>query len=641
MDFFARQKDARRKTYLLVPLFAIVVLAVTWAINRLVVLLVLLPLALVQKTPDPFFSLDAYDIWLRFHPRTTVCALVLIAAGVLWSAWKLRKGGTAVAELLGGRPIQPTTAASEERRLLNIVEEMALASGISAPAAYVLDDEGAINAFAAGNPEDGVVAVTRGALEKLDRDETQAVVAHEFSHLLNGDSHLNLRLLGLLSGLMAVSAAGTFLKQAAVTSPTSTPRRSSRRNSPLGNLLATLALLLAGWLLTFIGFLGVLFGRLIRAAVSRQREFLADAAAVQFTRNPAALVSALRKIAAQPPQWVLENEHSEEVSHLLFVPGLREKGRRLFETHPPLDDRIRAIDPHLDRTRLAAPVRTPEAVVASVGELDRARLDFARQLHGRIPEEVRQLARRPEAAPGVIYSVLMAQEDETTEAQARVLAGPGAPGASAKEILFSVSDPVLMPALLQTLPVVQKDRETLRLALVELALPALRALPPETRPGVLDTMRRLIDADRKRTLFEYAVYTLVAASLGDRHAANSRVQYERLDPVRPAAEMVLWVLARSGNRGPDEARAAWAAGLQRLGISPSDPPSADGNEVPAELPQCLAQLRGLAPQLKKRLLGGLAGCALADGQITFGEAEVLRAVSAAVGCPLPPLVAPR
>ncbi len=628
MDFFSRQKDARQKTYLLVPLFAVVVLAVTWAVNRLVVLLVLLPLDFAQKTPDPFFTLDAYDIWLRFHPRTTACALVLITAGFLWSVWKLRKGATAVAELLGGRRIQPPTDASEEQRLLNIVEEMALASGISPPAAYVLDDEGSINAFAAGHPEDGVVAVTRGALEKLDRDEMQAVVAHEFSHLLNGDSRLNLRLLGLLSGLMTVSAAGTFLKQAAFTRPSSMRRRSSQGNSPLANLLATVALFVAGLLLTLIGFFGVLFGRLIRAAVSRQREFLADAAAVQFTRNPTALVSALRKIAAQPPQWVLANEHREEVSHLLFVPGLREKGRRLFETHPPLDERIRAIDPHLDRTGLAAPVVTPEAVVASVGELDRARLDFARQLHGRIPEEVRQLARSPEAAPGVIYSVLMAQEDEITEAQARVLAGPGAPGASAKA------------ALLQTLPVVQKDRETLRLALVELALPALRALPPESRPGVLDTMRRLIDADRKRTLFEYAVYTLVAASLGDRHAANSRIQYERLDPVRPAAEKVLWVLARAGNRGPDEVRSAWAAGLERLGVSPSDPPPADGNEVPADLPQCLAQLRGLAPPLKKRLLGALAGCALADGRMTFGEAEVLRAVSVAVGCPLPPLVAP-
>ncbi len=679
MDFFARQKEARRKTWLLVPLFVLAVLGVVWAVNRLFVLLFLLPLFLIQeKRPDAPITLDTYDFWLRFHPRTSLCVVVLIAAGALWSLWKLRKGGSAVAALLGGRALDAETT-TEEQRLLNIVEEMALASGIPVPAAYVLDDEPSINAFAAGGPEgDGVVAVTRGALDKLDRDELQAVVAHEFSHLLNGDSSLNLRLLSLLSGLMAVSAAGGFLKAAAAHRPSNRGVSFFGKKKPVSNLLATMALFVTGFFLTGIGLVGVFFGRLIRAAVSRQREFLADAAAVQFTRNPPALVSALRKIAAQPPQWVLANEHREEVSHMLFVLSLREKGRHLLETHPPIEERVRAIDPHLDRTAPASSPRTrkpagplpsraavppsapgfvasrpaprpdgpptPESVVGSIGELDRARLDFARLLHGRIPEEVRQCARQPASAPGVIYGVLLAEEEEFTEAQARVLAAPGAPtaGLSPKDILFSNSDPQMMPALLHTHDCVGKDRETLRLAVVELALPALRRLGPEARQGVLDTMKRLIDADRKRTLFEYSIYTLVAAVLGDRPATHNRVQHRSLDVVRPAAERVLWMLARAGHLTPDEARSAWAAGLKRLGLAvpATDPGMVTGGEVPSDLPQSLAQLRGLAPNLKKQLLVALAGCALADGKMTFGEAEVLRAVSAAVGCPMPPLVVP-
>jgi uncharacterized tellurite resistance protein B-like protein len=283
--------------------------------------------------------------------------------------------------------------------------------------------------------------------------------------------------------------------------------------------------------------------------------------------------------------------------------------------------------------------------VSSLGQLDHARLDFARRLHGRIPDTVRKLARTPGAAPGVVYGVLLDDEKETADAQIKIVESSTrlGRGFDPKELVHGVNDQDLMPALFHTRDCVRKDREALRLPIVELALPALRTLDPEARQRLLDTMKKLIDADRKRTLFEYALYTLVAALLANRPAAAHRIQHRGLEPLRPAVEKVLWMLARAGHRTADEARSAWAAGAKRLGLAgPSPGPAAtDGVEVPADLPQSLAQLRGLAPNLKKDVLEALAACAMADREMTYGEAEVLRAVSAAIGCPMPPLMVPR
>jgi Zn-dependent protease with chaperone function len=206
---------------------------------------------------------------------------------------------------------------------------MALAAGVPMPQVYVLDQDAGINAFAAGHsPEDAAIGITRGGMTLLTRDELQGVIGHEFSHLLNGDMRLNIRIMGVLFGIVCLTVIGRVLLYA---------RGGNRGRAPM---------LLLGVALLVIGALGVLFGRLIQAALSRQREMLADASAVQFTRNPAGLAGALRKIGRVGAR--IDSPHAGEVSHMFFENGLGKPVFGWLATHPPLAERIRALDPGWD-----------------------------------------------------------------------------------------------------------------------------------------------------------------------------------------------------------------------------------------------------------------------------------------------------
>ncbi len=266
------------------------------------------------------------------HPLTlgiSLFTLLVMVCGCLFKIWKLRRGGKGLAAMLGARPIDPDTRHSDEKKLINVVEEMSIASGIPAPQLYVLDKEEAINAFVAGfRPSETVLVVTHGTLKKLDRDELQGVIAHEFSHIFNADMRLNLRLIAVLAGILALGKIGEFML-----------RGSSRRSSSnrKGNSLVLVALALV-----VVGYLGLFFGRLIKAAISRQRELLADASAVQFTRNPAGLAGALIKIRNGNGSH-LDSVHAEDMSHMCFGETLGFRFRNLLATHPPLDERLGAL----------------------------------------------------------------------------------------------------------------------------------------------------------------------------------------------------------------------------------------------------------------------------------------------------------
>jgi Zn-dependent protease with chaperone function len=217
--------------------------------------------------------------------------LIVVGGGSLFKIAQLRGGGRVVAEQLGGRLLNPDTTDPSERQLMNVVEEMAIAAGTTAPPVYLLDQEDGINAFAAGfTPGEAVIGVTRGAARRLSRDELQGVIAHEFSHILNGDMRLNIRLIGLLHGILIIGMLGYFVLRM-----TAFSGHRARRSRDQGNPLPLLAI---GVGLMVVGFFGTFFGNLIKAAVSRQREFLADAAAVQFTRQPGGIAGALKKIGA-------------------------------------------------------------------------------------------------------------------------------------------------------------------------------------------------------------------------------------------------------------------------------------------------------------------------------------------------------
>jgi Zn-dependent protease with chaperone function len=599
MRFFERQEEVRRKTLRLALLFGVAVVGVVWAVNRLLFLLLLLP---EQEGPrDPsrprLAPPTTMQVLFACDPGVSVYVLAGIAAGYFWTRSRVRRGGPAVAEWVGARPLAADTADPAEQRLQNVMEEMAIASGIPAPSAYVLDAEEAINAFAAGHStEDSVVAVTSGALEKLDRDELQAVVAHEYSHVLNGDSRINLQMICLVGGLTGVKRAGSFIR---------TTAWKGAGALAILTVFFSAARFVGGLALEIVGWFGVLGGRVVKAAVSRQREFLADAYAVQFTRNPVALVRALRKMAADPASSA--HAHLDEVSHMFFVQAVRESLGSLFDTHPPIEERLAAIEgagggpvrPPVAATSTGAGP-TPKAAVASLGELGPVHMEYARRLHGRIPGPVLQSARTPSAARGVIGGVLLHADSEVREAQMTILGSLRA---------LDVAEAALAAA-----DCLRADPEALRLPLVELAMPGLGRLRPEDKEMFLEAVRALVGADRKRTLFEFAVLALLQATLRPRPSDADRVRFTSLAQVKPEADQVRRLLAPgTGPAGSDEV---------------------DDRVLPA-----LAKLRALSPAAKRELLAGLSAAAAADGAVSFGEAEVLRAVSAAIGCPLPPLVA--
>jgi Zn-dependent protease with chaperone function len=356
MDFFEAQARAKKRTSRLVALFSLAVLG-TIAAGYFGAVFLSRQIAESDYRPrssrySERSQLSAFrsqlspsaSLWQpKLFALVTLGTLAVVGLASLYKWHQFSGGGSAVAESVGGRRVDPHTTDLAERRLLNVVEEMALASGIVMPGVFILDDEPAINAFAAGlTTSDAVVAVTRGTLEKLTRDELQGVVAHEFSHILNGDMRLNLRLTSLIFGILVLGLIGRGI----ISSLGRTRVTSSRNSKNSGGLIAAIGA--AGLGLLVIGYVGYFFGRLIQAAVSRQREFLADAAAVQFTRNPAGIGGALKKIAGYAMGSSLAHAKSAAIGHFFFAQGFRSTFGGLWATHPPLEVRIRAIEPAFD-----------------------------------------------------------------------------------------------------------------------------------------------------------------------------------------------------------------------------------------------------------------------------------------------------
>ena len=330
MDFYARQAAARGQSRWLVIGFVLSLLAVALALD--LVLFTFLSSAGAHRpviAPLQFAALN---------PGVAIVS-TLIVMGVLglasvYKSLELRGGGGVVARSLGGVLVEQDTTDSKRKRLLNVVSEMAIASGVPMPEVYVLEQEPAINAFAAGHtPANAAVTVTQGALDRLNRDQLQGVIGHEFSHILNGDMRLNVQLMGWVFGLFVVALIGRLILNFS-------PR--DRRNSNNG-------IIALGFAVMVLGYVGLFLGRLMQSAVSRQRERLADASGVQFTRNPQGLKEALIKIAAMPAGSVLATPHAEQAAHMFFAEGLN----RFFATHPPILERIRELDPHFDASELA------------------------------------------------------------------------------------------------------------------------------------------------------------------------------------------------------------------------------------------------------------------------------------------------
>ncbi len=654
MDFFEAQARAKKRTSRLVALFVLAVLG-TIAASYFAALL---GFGFVEsEQPERYAetataSDSALDpLWrpkLFFGVTSAVLAVVTFASLAKWTQFSA--GGRAVAESVGGRRIDPRTTDLRERRLLNVVEEMAIASGTPVPAVYVLDDEPAINAFAAGlTTSDAVVAVTRGTLEKLNRDELQGVVGHEFSHILNGDMRLNLRLTALLFGILVLGLAGRgilwSLRYARVS-------RGSRNNKNSGGVLA--AIVFVGLALLVIGYVGYFFGRLIQAAVSRQREYLADAAAVQFTRNPTGLTGALKKIGGYALGSRLQTSKAAAIGHFFFAQSFRSGFTGLWSTHPPLAERIRAIEPQFDGQMFEPPEQVdvaaesfvsaglhppkrqtprPElptfsaaAALAHAGTLEPEHVTAAASLLAAVPASLREAARDPSTAPILIYGLLLDADPDLREPQRRLISlHAGADALAAVDRLG--------PELLALGP-------EHKLPLVQLSLPALLLLSREGLAPFLQTLDELVHADGRVSPFEFALQKLLTRALAlGRDPGAAVVQFHSFNALVGEIGVVLSALAHASADDAAAARQAFATGAAQLKLIE---PQLTFDSTPVDferLDVALDKLAVASGPIKQRTLLA-AGCVVsADGTISITEAELLRAVAATLGVPMPPLAA--
>ena len=619
MDFFEAQDEARKKTKWLVLWFVLAVIGVVVAVDLLVI-------ALVDEGPN--------QIYIVITASVLTGGIMLAASG--YKTTQLSAGGSVVAEDLGGRLVMPGSADFEEKRLLNIVSEMALASGMPVPQVYLLDHEEGINAFAAGTePSNAVIGVTRGCLQRLSREELSGVIAHEFSHIINGDMRLNMRLMGLVFGLVVISIIGRGMVQLLRFQGGS----SRRNNKEGGNVMLVLFLLGLGLLV--IGGLGSFFGRLIQAAVSRQREFLADASSVQFTRNPDGIVGALKKIGGSEIGSKIKTPKAVEASHMFFSNG----GMFNFflMTHPPLDVRIRAVQKNWDGKFESSEIKPitadrntkneerdgpldalPGAVVlgavSGIGQGERRRISTGQQLHQGISQRWREAIHDREEAQAVIFGLLLNKDEKFLSKEVSFLEEEA--GGEAKELALK------WQAEARGLHSARK------IALVEMALPTLRSLSPLEYERFRDIMRWLIASDGQVELFEFMIQRVIERHLGSyfERKAFRNIAYHQFDRLLPEANILVSTVSEIGAGCADDAEAAyleatsdWKDRLDRKGVSSHD-----------ELDEALDKFSQASPLVKRQILVACVTAAARDGKLSSREAELLRTIADSIGCPLPP-----
>ncbi len=646
--FFQRQASARRNTGVLVLLFLAAVAIITLSVCLVGYLV----------TRSETTGLAFADWLLSRHGLFTALAVIsLIGIGSLIRWADLAGGGERVAKMVGARAIDPDTRDSDERRLRNIVEEMSIASGISVPDLYVMDNETGINAFVAGyTPGEAVMVVTHGALTQLSRDELQGVVGHEFSHVLNGDMRLNVRLIAILAGILMIGQIGAFLLRMSFHRTGLSARTSrDRRGEAIFGLV--------GLALVVIGYVGVFFGRLIQSAVSRQRETLADASSVQFTRNPEGIGGALFKIGLKGG-YLDTTSHASDMNHMCFGESTRMKLTALLASHPPVQERIEAIQPGLFarlRSRLrdtepGASLRSagspssggpiPEAAAGfggqktgntsplstertpkisdTVGTVNQRSEDYAVSLLNSLPSTFRNLLYTRAGAIQLCYALLVYPLPPQARQQQLALIEAGSILAPNPELLDK-----LIPALVSL-------GQGVRFPALELAMPALRKLDPDERSLLMASTETLIKADKRLTLFELAMHTFLRRHLADDSARVVPVRYRSYRPVATQLQVVFSLMARAGADAESDSQTLFEEAMAGF-VSRGERAELLTAVSVTQLRQALLTLNSLSPLLKPGIIDACGHCVLADGEVNPREYELIRLIADQLDCPMPPL----
>jgi Zn-dependent protease with chaperone function len=645
MNFFAQQERARTHTKRMLVLFVLAVACIVAALDFV------LFLAFGSSGHGVHPGFGAVMFW------NSVLVIGIIGACSMYKITALRGGGGVVARQLGATFVEPATTDFAHKRLRNVVEEIAIASGVPVPEVYVLEGEPAINAFAAGyTPADAAVTVTQGCLDKLNREELQGVIAHEFSHVLNGDMRLNIRLMGVLFGILVIGIIGR--KIAANTG----------RSRDSGYVV------LVGIAILAIGYIGVFFGRLIKAGISRQREYLADASAVQFTRQTRGISGALKKIGGLADGSKLSSGETEEVAHMLFGDGVGYSA--LFATHPPLHLRIKAIDPAFDPAELDA-IAKAWANPLPVGDSDNAQVSIsgfapaaiAAAMGASAPAAARAQAALPQADAEisltpreVVTQVARPGNDDyrtanaihdTISEQLRALAYMGT---RCQQVVFALAidaeaamrgkqldllekrfDANVRKGVEEVLAQTDALHPMQRLPLAQLTFPALRRQPRPQLQTFLIALNELIQADGEVRLEEYCLAKLVAVQVMDALDPSKAQPTGSTKLVRCASEVAdaLAIVAAYGADNDADAERAYLVGMNE--VLPDDiAPYMQRAEWTVALDHALPILDALTPSGKELLVRGLTAAIGADGKVSVTEAELLRTICAALHCPLPP-----
>jgi Zn-dependent protease with chaperone function len=627
MDFFSRQELSRRATRRLVVLFGLAFLAVA----LITAVAATLAVGMYAEYSPVTFGARTWQQWtadnLPLIGTIVVVTMGLMILASLYRAATIARGGGQVARLLGGTAVNGDDPDPLHHRLVNVVEEMAIASGLPVPEIFVLEREAGINAFAAGlTHTDAAVAVTRGSLERLNRAELQGVVAHELSHVLNGDMRLNQRLIGFSFGILVLWLMGRWLLR-------------SMRFAGRSRNRGTSAAVLIGIALSVIGGIGVFFSRLIKAAVARQRERLADASAVQFTRDPGGLAGALKKIGGFTAH--LTSVETEEVAHMLFGRG-GPSYRGFFATHPPLVDRIRALEPSFDPrdfptsaeplpppaeisavavAKLAPDTRPASPQLDASGSIGNPELGAA--LRSAIPEELYHAAHSRESSILLVLALALSTDEPTRRRQEPVL-----------EMKLGRERAARAARLRAELAYL--DRR-LWLPLLELAAPALKARPAEQLEFLFELVEGLAAIDEQIDVFEFVMLRMLASYSG----ADAKRRRTPTLGVETAVATVLATTAAFGHTNAASARAACDAGLAAIGKKVTPALTATIERCLAArsvtmLDEALSALARLTERSRRRVLVALLATVRHDRNVEIVEAELFRAVAAVLGCPMPP-----
>ncbi|EJV0605962.1 M48 family metallopeptidase [Vibrio parahaemolyticus] len=613
MDFFHHQDTARQRTGLLVMLFTLAVLAITGLVSVISIGIYF------YFTGEPFTTQSIISYCLLSF--VGVLTVVSISSFIRLSELNAN-GGRGVAESIGGKLISTDTSNAKHRQLLNVVEEMSIASGIPVPPVYVMTEEHGINAFAAGmSIDDAVIGVTQGALDAFSRDELQGVIAHEFSHILNGDMRLNTRLIGALFGITCIAHFSHLI----LDNPNST-RHVSRSSSDSNKGFAVIILIAIVCLV--LGWLGTLFGNMIKAAISRQREFLADASAVQFTRNDQGIAGALKKIGSNVQGSTLNTKASDEMSHMMFGQSKLSGFSGLFATHPPLDERIRRIEPNWDGSYaqhshaqntafdneqvsgFAVGGGSPASQSASPSE---QLSETGQQLISQLPPELVDIAREPYSARFIAFALIFDGSDIQRE--------------MIKSYVPLASQSTLLPWLDYDLPL------HLRFPLLELALPALKSLSETQKISLCKVLRELSETDNQYSLAEWCVINLLEKQL--LASFGFIKQHKTLKQLEESVFWLLRELAWVSHSQADKAQRAYHCALAHLGFPEVKLEPANSNwHLSRAALELLLQLK---PKDRRMFVKACRIAIESDGEITVAEGELYRVIACFLEVPEPPL----